>query len=239
MVAVAVDTWVGNVRNLGAVGAVSTGGVIVASCTRASMTASRADATGVSAGRANASSSVSASRAETTGVACRADASSTVVGIGVDTWVDSVADTAVGSVSARGVIIARHVATAGVASAAQTSCAGVGAGGANTGVTSAAEASCAGVGTRRADTSGVAGGTNTGRADTSARSAMSAGGASGWAVRGFSCQLMVSVRRWRLTWHVRPGQSQYEGRQRWRLCWSEGRGFPQAAREPCRSAGRP
>lgn len=119
----------------------------------------------VSASRANASS-VRAGRTKTAGVAGRADASSTVVSIGVDAGVDSVTDTAVRSVGAGGVIVARHMAAtgcAGVASASETRCAGVG----------------AGVGTSGAKTSGVACG-----ADTSC--AVSASGASGWAVRGVS-----------------------------------------------------
>lgn len=101
VIPVGVNARIGNVRDLGAVSSVSTGGVIVASCTRASMAASRADtpsvaggantgmsasrtdatgvrasrtdATGVSAGGAKTSSSVSAGRAKATGVASRAD----------------------------------------------------------------------------------------------------------------------------------------------------------------------
>lgn len=83
VVAVAVDTGIGDVRNLGAVSAVSTSGVIVTSCAGASVGASGTDTsgvaggtdTGVGASRSDASSvtsraytSVGASRAEATGV---------------------------------------------------------------------------------------------------------------------------------------------------------------------------
>lgn len=143
----------------------------------ASVSASRAKATGVTSG-ANTSvstsgadaSSVCAGRTKTARVAGRADASSTVVSIGVDTRINHVSDTTMRSVGAGGVIVARHIAAsvcAGVASAAETRCAGVGAGGAKT--------------------SGVSRGADTSCADTSAGCAVSASGASGGAVSDVSC----------------------------------------------------
>lgn len=65
VVAVAVDTGIGDVRNLGAVGAVGTSRVIVASYAGASMGASGTNASGV-AGGTNAG--VSASRSDASSV---------------------------------------------------------------------------------------------------------------------------------------------------------------------------
>lgn len=204
VIAVAVDTRIGHVRNLGAVGAVGTGRVIVASCASAGVSTGRANASsvaggtdstdtgvgaGVGAGRADASgvaggahagmgasradaSGVSSSRTKATSVcAGRANASSAVVSVGVDTGVDNVSDTAVGSVSAGGVVVACYVAATG--------CAGVSAG-----VTSAAEARCTSVSASGADTSGVPSGADAG-------CAMSAGRASGGAVKSVSCKTLL------------------------------------------------
>lgn len=229
VVAVAVDTGIGRVRNLGAVGAVGTGGVIIASCassgmrtgranassvaggTDTSVSASRADATGVAGGtdtgvgasgadtsgvasgtntgvstsRADASgvsssrtkaTSVCAGRAKTAGVAGRANASGAVVSVGVDTGVNNVSDTAVRSVSAGGVIVARYMAAAG--------CAGVSAG-----VASAAEARCAGVRASGANTSGVSSGADTG-CSMGAGCAVSASRASGRAMKSVNYILL-------------------------------------------------
>lgn len=143
----------------------------------------------VCASRANASS-VRAGRTKTAGVAGGADTSSTVVSIGVDSGVDSVAYTAVRSVSAGGVVISGHMAAtgcAGVTSAAETRCASVG----------------AGVGAGRANTSGVACG-----ADTScAVSAVSASSASGRAVRGVSFPVSTVTER-KEAYLARPSRSE-------------------------------
>lgn len=208
VVTVAVDARIGHVRNLGAVGAVGTGRVIVASCASAGVSTGRANASsvaggtdsadtgvgagvgaGMGAGRADTSgvaggahagmgasrtnaSGVSSSRTKATSVcAGRANASSAVVSVGVDTGVDNVSDTAVGSVSAGGVVVACYVAATG--------CAGVSAS-----VASAAEARCASVSASGADTSGVPSGADAG-------CAMSAGRASGGAVESVSCKTLL------------------------------------------------
>lgn len=167
----------------------------------ASVSASRAEATGVTSG-ANTSvstsgadaSSVRAGRTKTAGVAGRADASSTVVSIGVDTRVNHVSDTTMRSVGAGGVIVARHIAAnvcAGVASAAETRCAGVG----------------AGMGAGGAKTSGVSRGADTSCADTSAGCAVSASGASGGAVSDVSCCVFVVTER-KEAYLARPSRSE-------------------------------
>lgn len=66
VVAVAVNTGIGNVRDLRAVGSVGTGRVIVASCAMAGVSTGRANTSSV-AGRAN--TSVGTSRAKTSSVA--------------------------------------------------------------------------------------------------------------------------------------------------------------------------
>lgn len=126
------------------------------------MSSSRTKTTSVCAG-------VCAGRAKTASVASRANASSAVVSVRVHTRVNNVSDTAVRSVSAGGVVVARYwvaAGWAGVASAAEARCASVSA--MSAGV-------CAGVSAGGANTSGVARGADTG-------CAVSASRASGWAV---------------------------------------------------------
>lgn len=71
VVTIAVDTGIGNVRHLGAVGTVCTGGVIVASCASAGVSTGGANASSVAGGT---DTSVGASRAEASSMAGRTDA---------------------------------------------------------------------------------------------------------------------------------------------------------------------